>query len=389
MEINLNNQPLTQLSANNSEGNVETDKMERANAEYIRQNKPDICRRGLLDAGKTSGDPNALQMGLNQVRSQYITFCREHAALFREHKAEQINRLTDLQKKRISELEALSQERSLLADQLNSSRAYLARLSQRHYRLVELVKLLFAVIAVGLAASWVCFVYANFFNDLTCSPSALKNSGIFSIEGFRQGLAFCAVPLVLAIFIGLAPQRYWPMKTLFALAFVAMDVIFSYNVEMRVIAVEAACGIDAPFDVYHFLMVTFWAFLPAVSLTASIAWTKTMFYLDGIAEAKADQDQSQRKVDCLAEKCRLMDLKLQQKRDEVDSVTRALSPKEEDNSNIIYWYSGEVVRQLCLAYFWGFMSFASSLDNSEESSAVGQNLKDRLFSVYNTFLEAA
>lgn len=389
MEFTINNQSLAQQPANNSENTVVTDKMESANAEYIRQNKQDIRRRGLLDAGQTGGSPDALQMGLSLVRSQYITFCREHATVFREHKAKEINRLTDLQKKRVSELETLCQERGILADQLNSNRAYLARLSQRHYRLVELFKLLFAVIAVCLAASWVCFVYGNFFNDLTCSPSVLKNSGMFSIEGFRQGMIFCAVPLVLAIFIGLAPRSYWPMKTLFSLAFIAMDVIFSYNVEMRVIAVEAACGIDAPFDVYHFLMVTFWAFLPAVSLTASIAWAKSMFYLDGISEAKADQGQSQRKVDYLAEQCRLMDIRLQQKRDEVDSITHALSPKEEDNSKSIYWYSGEVVRQLCLAYFWGFMSFASSLDNSEESNTNGQNLKDRLVSVYNKFLEAA
>lgn len=327
-------------------------------------------------------------MGLSQVRSQYITFCREHASLFRKHNAERIERLSELQKKRVSELEALSQERNLLADQLNSSQAYLARLSQRHYRLVEFVKLLFALIVVGLVARWVCFVYGNFFNDLACPTSVLQKSGMFSYEGFRQGMAFCVVPLGLAFFIGLAPRRYWPIKALFALSFVAMDIIFSYNVETRFIAVEIASGIDVSFDVYHFLMVTFWAFLPAVTLTASIAWAKTMFYLDGIAEAKADQDQSQRKVDYLAEKCRLMDLQIQQKRDEIDSVTRALSPKEEDNSNFTYWYTGEVVRQLCLAYFWGFLSFASSLDNSENNT-MGQNLKDRLFSVYNTFLEAA
>lgn len=388
MEINLNNQE-SQLSTDNSENNVPTT-MERANAEYIRQNKVEISRRGLLDAGRSGGDPSALRLGLGQVRSQYITFCRENAALFREHKAEELARLGDLQQRRTAELETLCQQRVLLTERLSASRALLDRLSRRHYRLVELVKLLLAVLAVGLAAAWVCFVYSNFFFDLTCSPSVLKNSGMFSVEGFRQGILFCTVPIVLALFIGLAPRRYWPMKAVFSVAFIAMDVIFSYNVETRIISVEQACGIDAAFDVYHFLMVTFWAFLPALCLTASISWTKEMLFLDGIAEAKADQEQAQRKTDSLADELCLLDSKLQEKRSEVDRVTRALSPKEESNSNNTYWYSGEVVSQLCEAYFSGFMSFATSLEGSEDNRTLEQgNLKQTLFSVYDKFLEAA
>lgn len=396
MSINIfNHQQPAQQPANNNEvitvNNVmsaeEYISKEQANSDYVKKNATRIRQKGFIDAGHAGGDPIALECGLQEVKNDYLSWCHQHRGLFTANMREAVNNVKQLLQQRQSELTSKEGERDSILRQLADSETELTRLNKRHYRVVEILKLMLAIVGVVLGVLWVSYVYANFFFDLSCTPKELRANGMFSEWGFMQGIKFAAVPLMLALFIGLASNRFKYVKALLAIAFVVMDVAFSWNVEMRITQIQQAMGIDQAFDTAHFIMVVCMAFLPAVCLTSTLGWAKDMFYLDGIADAKGATEKVLATIDHLKRSKSEAETQIAQLKADMKDNTDALFHMEGNNEQLTVWYSGRMIAQLCNLYYMGFLKFINSIDPGEETAA--QNLKAECQQIYKTFLEAA
>ncbi len=399
MNINLfNRQQSARQSVSNNEvitvnNNVMTTdeyvSKEQANADYVQANAARIRQKGYLDAGHASGDPIALECGLQEQKNAYLSWCHQHRALFTANMREAMNNLKQLLQQYKADLTVKEGERDRLNGQLADKEAELTRLNQRHYKIVEALKLMLALVGVVLGVFWVSYVYSNFFFDLSCTPQELKANGMFSDWGYRQGIMFAAVPLMLALFISLSSNRFKYVKALLAVAFVVMDVTFSFAVETRLVQMEHAFGNKAAaFDTVHFLMICCMAFLPAVALTSLLAWAKDMFYLDGIAEARGDKEKLLSAITALRKAISEVDTVIERLKAEIKDKTEDLFHFEGYNEELTVWYTKRIVRQISNLYYMGYSKFLMSMGEPDEETST-LTLRAECKNIYDLFIREA
>lgn len=387
MELMMN-----QSGVNSHVQNEKLNEKEDANLQYLTENVEKLKVAGYEECGKSLGSLEYLRTRLSNIRDKYYAWCEDQDMRFK----------TDIENRVIiyrSLIEKLNGQEKVLIEKIAETEKQLATQKElltinhnRSFFIQDLWVLLLNFAAVACLAIWLAFFYSNCFAIWCCAnPDTLLdeegNLALFTMAHMQDGILFFAVPLAVAVVVGIIDnsKTRW-IRFGIPAAYAVCDFLFSLAIEGALVEAYTNLGEDYAFSWLNVGLITFMGLIPSLILGILLLNLKKSLVFDITNHKRAEcltlEDQCTR----LMEKLSDLNEELEQIKAERKSLEEQTNSLEKRNVGTL-WYSGSCLTALYNSFYSGWITYLSGRPNSEATDVNSMDLAHQSRVILDEFLD--